>query len=160
MDAKKIIGENIRRLRKKHNLTQEELAAKLGITRQQLHRIETGEQGTTVDRLDALASIFDVPRSYFLEDHASNGQSRAWMDKLSPHLREALEKDIDKFLPYFRIVEKATLNDLSPMTLDAIVEAFLQAREIDEQAKRERLEREHREREKQTHNQKDEKGGD
>lgn len=101
MDVKKVIGENIRRLRKENKMTQEELAAKLGITRQQLHRIETGEQGTPVDRLDVLGSIFGVPRSYFLEEHVDIEKEPDVAHMVDPLLKEAM-KEIPRMTPAMR----------------------------------------------------------
>ena len=155
------IGERLKILRNNRDISQRDLARSLNVSPSTIAQYETGKRTPDADTLNALAQYFDVSVDYLL-GRTDNPQpirqnpKYAWMEKLSPHLREALEKDIDKFAPYFRIVEKASLNDLNPMTLDAIVEAFLEAREIDEKAKRERIERERREREKQAQEKQDE----
>ena len=57
----KLLGQNISYLRKKKNMTQQELANKIGITREQLSNFETGK----VKRISAMvisnvAIIFEV----------------------------------------------------------------------------------------------------
>lgn len=57
----KLLGQNISYLRKKKNMTQQELANKIGITREQLSNYETGK----VKRISAMvisnvAIIFEV----------------------------------------------------------------------------------------------------
>ena len=57
----KLLGQNISYLRKKKNMTQQELADKIGITREQLSNYETGK----VKRISAMvisnvAIIFEV----------------------------------------------------------------------------------------------------
>jgi len=47
-------------IRKQHNLSQEELAEKLFVTRQAVSRWENGETTPTIDTLKAIAEKFDV----------------------------------------------------------------------------------------------------
>ena len=54
------IGEKISELRKKNNLTQEELAEKLSVTRQTISKWELGETSPSLDDAATLASIFQV----------------------------------------------------------------------------------------------------
>lgn len=54
--GRQAIGKRIRRLRQEAGLTQEELAAKAGIGRVTLSRIETGEQSPRYETLVALAT--------------------------------------------------------------------------------------------------------
>lgn len=56
MNTNKIIRE----LRIKHNLTQEEMAAKLFVTRQAVSRWETGETLPNVDALKLISKTFDI----------------------------------------------------------------------------------------------------
>lgn len=52
--------ENLAQLRKLHNLSQEELAEKVGVSRQTLSKWETGESVPDIEKCDLLAQIFDV----------------------------------------------------------------------------------------------------
>ena len=56
MESKEILLE----LRKKNNLTQDELAEKLFITRQAVSRWESGETTPNIETLKALSLLFDV----------------------------------------------------------------------------------------------------
>ena len=66
------VGENIRKLRKSHNLTQEQLAAKLqvlgcDITRSALAKIEVGQRHLYPDELKALKQILNVSYENILD---------------------------------------------------------------------------------------------
>lgn len=56
MDTKDILLD----LRKKNNLTQDELAEKLFVTRQAVSRWESGETTPNIETLKALSKLFDV----------------------------------------------------------------------------------------------------
>ncbi|MBQ8459218.1 helix-turn-helix transcriptional regulator [bacterium] len=60
MDAQKLFGKRIKELRKQNNLTQEQLAEKLGVFQKQIGNIETGTTFTTMANLDKLAKILGV----------------------------------------------------------------------------------------------------
>jgi len=62
----KKVGENIRKIRKEKNLTQEQLSAKLqvlgcDITRSAVAKIEVGQRHIYPDELKALKEILNVP---------------------------------------------------------------------------------------------------
>ena len=52
------VGERIRELRKKRNLTQEELAEQLNITSVSMCRIEKGSKGASIDLLVEISTYF------------------------------------------------------------------------------------------------------
>ncbi len=56
MDFKDVIAK----LRKEHSLSQDELAAKLFVTRQAVSRWENGDTTPNVDTLKSLSALFDV----------------------------------------------------------------------------------------------------
>ena len=56
METKDILFE----LRKKHKLTQDELAEKLFVTRQAVSRWESGETTPNIETLKSLSALFDV----------------------------------------------------------------------------------------------------
>ena len=67
----KQVGANIRLLRKNHNLTQDQLAAKLqvsgcDITRSALAKIEVGQRHLYPDELKAIKEILNVPYEIIL----------------------------------------------------------------------------------------------
>lgn len=61
------VGERIRYRRIMTQETQEGLATKLGLTLQQIHKYEKGENRVSASRLFAIAQTLQVPISYFFE---------------------------------------------------------------------------------------------
>nr|DAG95433.1 MAG TPA: Helix-turn-helix XRE-family like protein [Crassvirales sp.] len=59
-DLRKYAGSVIRKLRERKNMSQDELAEQLNITRQAISRYENGDRGVNQDLLFQLASIFNV----------------------------------------------------------------------------------------------------
>ncbi len=55
-----MLSDNIRTYRKKNNLSQDELAEKVGVSRQSVSFWETGQTQPTIDNMIALAKIFDI----------------------------------------------------------------------------------------------------
>ena len=69
-------GYRIRTLRKRHSLTQDQLAAQLGISTDHLGKIELGKRGVSLDLLVQLAESLNVSVDYLL-----NGTAR-WPEKV------------------------------------------------------------------------------
>lgn len=59
----KLFGENVQRFRKEKNLTQVELAEKIGITQKHLSEIETGIKFPSAPLIENLSKTFDKPVS-------------------------------------------------------------------------------------------------
>lgn len=62
-----MLGKFILEQRKKHNLTQEFLASKIGVSRPTYVQIEQGERDLTITEARKLAEIFDISFEKFLE---------------------------------------------------------------------------------------------
>lgn len=65
MEWEKIVGANIRRLRKERGLSQEALAGEAGLAMRHLGRIERGEGNPTVAILGKLAEVLGVQPTDF-----------------------------------------------------------------------------------------------
>lgn len=61
------VGQNIKRARESANMTQEELAAKMGIAQSALCRMEIGTKCLPFERAVQLSEILNVPLDYFKE---------------------------------------------------------------------------------------------
>ena len=61
------IGESLARMRRERNLTQEDVARRLYVTRQAVSRWETGETEPGVDMCKLIAATFDMPLMELLE---------------------------------------------------------------------------------------------
>ncbi len=66
MDAKVTIGRFVRNLREQKHLTQEQLAAKTGITYQYLSGMENGRENFSIGILESLARALDCPLPQFI----------------------------------------------------------------------------------------------
>ncbi|WP_313013289.1 helix-turn-helix transcriptional regulator [Brevundimonas sp.] len=65
MEWEKIVGANIKRLRKERGLSQEALAGEAGLAMRHLGRIERGEGNPTVAVLGKLADVLGVRPTEF-----------------------------------------------------------------------------------------------
>ncbi|MBB2963520.1 helix-turn-helix domain-containing protein [Methylobacterium sp. R2-1] len=66
MDARAIIGWNLRRLRVERDLSQERLALAAGIDRAYVGRVERGSENVTISTLEAMAEVLAVPIAVLL----------------------------------------------------------------------------------------------
>ena len=55
-----MFADNLMELRKYHALSQEELAEKIGVSRQTLSKYETGESLPDIEKRKALADVFGI----------------------------------------------------------------------------------------------------
>ncbi len=62
----KLIGQQLKKFRKLRKMTQEDLAAKLGISFQQIQKYENGKNRITFGRLYELSNFLNVPLSSFV----------------------------------------------------------------------------------------------
>ncbi|HUN95801.1 MAG TPA: helix-turn-helix transcriptional regulator [Bradyrhizobium sp.] len=60
MDMRKLVGENVKRLRQKRGLTQERFAEISGLSQQYLSGVERGQRNPTVVTLYELATALGV----------------------------------------------------------------------------------------------------
>lgn len=60
-------SEKLLTLRKANNLTQEQLAEKLDVSRQSVSKCESGQATPELDKIVALSAIFDVTTDYLLK---------------------------------------------------------------------------------------------
>ncbi len=67
-----ILSEKIILLRKKNNLTQEELAEKLGVSRQSVSKWEMGNSIPDINKIIQLSDVFGVKTDYLLKDDISD----------------------------------------------------------------------------------------
>lgn len=70
MDAREIIGWNLRRMRVEGGLSQERLALAAGIDRAYVGRVERGSENVTISTLEALARVLAVPVAALLIEPA------------------------------------------------------------------------------------------
>src|SRR5213593_4871641 len=67
-----LVGLKIRELRKAHQLTQSELATRIGVQQSDLCRMETGEYKVSLDTLFRILSIFGINIGEFFQEPTSS----------------------------------------------------------------------------------------
>lgn len=114
-EAKKIFGQNLRRIRVSKNMTQDELAKKLGYTnRSSINKIEVGRSDMPRSKIELAAKILGVsPLELF---------------KNSPIDDEVIDTIVDDQLTI--ITEKfEKLNESNRMRLSAYIQALIDSQE-------------------------------
>ncbi len=91
-------------LRKKHNLSQEELAEKLGVSRQAVSKWERSEASPDTDNLIALAKIYDLSL-----DELIYGEKEDKKEEAKEEAKENIENNEDIYLNIDNDGEKVTI---------------------------------------------------
>lgn len=108
-EAKPLIHIRIRDLRREHSLTQEELAAALGLSRQSINAMEAGRCLPSLPVALQIASFFSVPLNMVIAENILNSENQHNSQEESPmasnshltpwsplrEMREALDELID-----------------------------------------------------------------
>ncbi len=68
-----MFADNLMELRKYHSLSQEELAEKIGVSRQTLSKYETGESLPDIEKCKTLADIFGITVDDLISYERSDG---------------------------------------------------------------------------------------
>lgn len=66
------LSEKIYELRKSNNMSQEQLAERIGVSRQSISKWESGESTPEMERLLELSNIFNVTTDYLLKSNKSD----------------------------------------------------------------------------------------
>ena len=83
--------EKITLYRKKNGLSQEELAEKIGVSRQAVSKRETGDALPEITKLKALAETFNVTVDFLLDD-----EKEEFSQQIDPQNFSALDRYVDK----------------------------------------------------------------
>lgn len=109
-----VVGKKIRQLRKDRNLTQAELAARIGVQQSDLCRMETGEYKVSLDSLFKILRIFGMSIAEFFHEENQGGPAEAARDaevlaqfrRLKPESQE----EVLEFLR-FKLFQESDLAD-------------------------------------------------
>lgn len=101
MDAelKRVLGENIRRLRKEKGLTQEEFAELMDRTSGSISRFENGRQLMGVDLLVQIAAYFSVS----VDDLIRPEGAASHLDSITGALAGQPDESLAKLEPFIRL---------------------------------------------------------
>jgi transcriptional regulator with XRE-family HTH domain len=99
-----LVGRKIRSLRKQHNLTQSDLASRVGIQQSDLSRMEKGEYRVSLDTLFRMLAEFGVGMGEFFEEVARDGMTPRQVRFLSEfsELDEQSQREVEDFVMFKR----------------------------------------------------------
>ena len=106
---KTILGDNIRTLRIEKGWTQVYLADRLQITAPFLAQIESGKRGTSLELVESVAELFEIPiASLFLEQITNYAESKSYVRDLElkiaeKQLQEIISENITKTFDRLRV---------------------------------------------------------
>jgi len=100
MKEKNIVGENVRKIRLKEYLTQEELALKSGLSQGYVNQLESGKRGFTQKSLEMIVTALSVPISeLFKGDSQNTPQIREKTTTIQEYRKKAINpKEFQKLL--------------------------------------------------------------
>ena len=112
-------GERIKALREQFGMTQDELAEKLGTTKQTIYKYETGVvTNIPSDKIEEMAALFGVTPSYLMgwDEDQNNGQHEGYyLDEEVAAMAQEMFED-----PELRVLMEAGRN-LSPEELNVVI---------------------------------------
>ena len=88
----KIIAQKIRRLRQNRDLSQDNMADELGITKGAYSKLERGVTAISVDRLDQISKVLNVGIGLFFQDSSYVGMAEEHL----PQYGFATKSDIEE----------------------------------------------------------------
>lgn len=159
-------GDRLKELRCLRGLTQRELANVLGVTDGAVTLWESNARMPSIPLLVQIADYFGVSVDYLLgrtddprpsfktsspadsysaeRDSKRDQQSETatqlppWLSSLPEDMRKFVIKEARNGWPFMRLAYGASLNDMEPYELEAIIETWIDAKRRYEQAKKQR----------------------
>ena len=95
-------SEKLMDLRRKSGLSQEQLADRLGVTRQSVSKWESGTAMPELVKLISLSDIFGVSVDYLVKDYLEEPEDADGGDDLSAQQAVRLEKKVDELTNYVK----------------------------------------------------------
>ena len=116
-----LLGKRIRILRRTLEMSQKDLASKIGVTFQQLQKYESGQNRISVDRLYLISQALSVSIHYLLGSEDSSS-SDSLSDLSIKDIMSLLKIDDERNLEYFVKIAKHLVRIESVAMKDKIVE--------------------------------------
>ena len=95
-------SEKLMELRRRSGMSQEQLADRLGVTRQSVSKWESGTAMPELVKLISLSDIFGVSVDYLVKDYLEEPESAGGGDDLSAQQAVRLEKKVDELTNYVK----------------------------------------------------------
>lgn len=119
MSIAQIIGMNISRAQQENNVSNQELAAILGVTRQTIGKYIKGEQPIDSEKLFILANYFNKPFTFFIQEEENEALRLMFRadfpdDNFTSALKATIEERLAKQWDVLRLAGKDTISFLPP----------------------------------------------
>lgn len=100
---KSIVGDNIRKLRRERGWTQVFVAESLGVTAPFLTMIESGQRGMSIDFIESISELFDVPPAVLFanEEPEKSKKENKKLENLKKRLTKKMTKTIEETISEF-----------------------------------------------------------
>ena len=94
-----ILGDKITKLRKQNGWSQEELAEKLGISRQSVSKWESGQSIPDIDKIIRMSGLFGISTDYLLKDELEEISPETSVEiKEEKNLREVTLEEANTYM--------------------------------------------------------------
>lgn len=115
MDLNTSIGSRIAKLRKEHNMTQEQLAEKLDISIKHCSSVERGLSSLSLEKLIDVSNLFDVSLDYLIKGNFASNDSikHIWANlpqSITSILNSNDEEEIQLLTEYLQLYSKLRKN--------------------------------------------------
>lgn len=100
------IGEKIKNLRSERGLSQEELAKRVGVSRESISHYENGRVIPPIDVLEAIAKELGVSITYFFTNEETIEEYHVFSDDTSSVMLGYLGGDIQNFMTVKKVIKK------------------------------------------------------
>lgn len=119
MSIAEIIGTNIEKARREAEVSQEQLAELLGVTRQTIAKYIKGEQAIDSEKLFTLANYFNKPFAFFIQEEESESLQLMFRadfpdDNFTVALRAAIQDRLEKHWDVLRLTGKDVVSFIPP----------------------------------------------
>ncbi len=91
-----MIGDKIAELRKQNGMSQEELADRMGISRQSVSKWESGQSQPEIEKLLQLSELFHVSTDYLLKEDTMPTVAKAAVQEEEPVKETVYEEPEDR----------------------------------------------------------------
>ena len=105
------VGQKVRRLRKERDMTQSELASRIGIIQSDLCRMEKGEYKVGLDTLFRVLEVFRMNIGEFFDEKASAAGAAAEEGELLDRFRRLSGETRAEVIDYVRFKEQQERRD-------------------------------------------------
>mgnify|MGYP002857491284 FL=1 len=102
-----VLGNNIRRLRNRNGWSQIFLADKLDVSVSFISIIESGQRGVSLQLIEDIASVFEVPIPYLFTDYDEEiSRHKSFDESEMIEFRNDLKTELSDFIDTFFIQQK------------------------------------------------------